>query len=262
VRLAASNDTLAAFDDDTAAVLRQLHPSRSAPTCDFPALSLQENDLNSAIKSFLAGSAGGLDGLRSQHLKDMTSPITGIAGQRLIAPLMEFCNMYLTGVVPLAIPPILYGASLCVEKERWSVRPIAVGSTLHHLVAKVACRSGRKEMVTKLAPVQLGLGIQLGAEAATLHAARSFLSYLSSGQALRKIDFSNAFATLHRKNMLGVVREEMSEKLQFIRSCCSRQSFLLFGQYVLLSDEGTQKGDTLQWPASLLPHRHYSRQMN
>jgi hypothetical protein len=118
MRLAASNDTLAAYDDDdTAAALRQLHPSRAAPTCEsqlqpvvrVPVLMLSENDITSAIKSFLAGSAGGLDGLRPQHRKDMTSPITGIAGQRLmIASLMEFCNVCLAGVVPFAIRPILY----------------------------------------------------------------------------------------------------------------------------------------------------------
>jgi hypothetical protein len=34
VRLAASSDTLAAYDDDTASVLCQLHSSRTAPTCD------------------------------------------------------------------------------------------------------------------------------------------------------------------------------------------------------------------------------------
>jgi hypothetical protein len=253
VRLAASNDTLAAYDDDTAAVLRQLHPSRAAPTCDsqlqpvvgMPALTLSENDITSAIKSFLAGSAGGLDGLRPQHLKDMTSPITGIAGQRLIASLMEFCNMCLAGVVPLAIRPILYGASLCaLTKKGGGVRPIAVGSTLRRLVAKAACRSAREKMVTKLAPAQLGFGIQWGAEAAA-HAARSFLSNLSDGQALLKIDFSNAFNTLRREHMLAVIHEEMPELFPFIYSCYSGQSFLRFGQYTLLSDEGTQQGDPL-----------------
>jgi hypothetical protein len=92
VRLTASNDTLAAYDDDTVATLRQLDSSRTTPTCDLPnppvdnipALQLLENDIVVAIKSFLAGSAGEMDGLQPHHLKDMTGPITGIAGQRLI----------------------------------------------------------------------------------------------------------------------------------------------------------------------------------
>lgn len=60
VGLAASSDTLTAYDDDTAAILHQLLSSRAAPTkgvVDMPALTLSANDITSAIKSFLAGSA-------------------------------------------------------------------------------------------------------------------------------------------------------------------------------------------------------------
>jgi hypothetical protein len=253
VRLTASNDTLAAYDDDTVAALRQLHPSRTTPTCDLPhppvdnvpALKLSENDIVAAIKSFLAGSAGGLDGLRPQHLKDMTGPVTGIAGQRLIVSLTEFCNMCLAGQVPPAIRPILYGASLCaLTKKGGGVRPIAVGSTFRRLVAKAACRTVREEVAIKLAPAQLGFGIHQGAEAAA-HAARSFLSNLTDGQALLKIDFTNAFNTLRRDRMLLVIREELPELFPFISSCYSGQSFLRFGKYTLMSDEGPQQGDPL-----------------
>jgi hypothetical protein len=253
VRLTASNDTLAAYDDDTVAALRQLHPSRTTETSDLPhppvynvpALTLSENDIAAAIKSFLAGSAGGLDGLRPQHLKDMTGPITGIAGQRLIVSLTEFSNMCLAGQVPPAIRPILYGASLCaLTKKGGGVRPIAVGSTFRRLVAKAACRTVKDEVVVKLAPAQLGFGIQQGAEAAA-HAARSFLGNLSDGQALLKIDFTNAFNTLRRDRMLLVIREELPELFPFISSCYSGQSFLRFGKYTLMSDEGPQQGDPL-----------------
>ena len=105
----------------------------------------------------------------------MTSPITSIAGQRLIVSLIEFCNMCLSGQVPPAIRPILYGASLCaLTKKGGGVRPIAVGSTFRRLVAKAACRTVKEEVVVKLAPAQLGFGILQGAEAAA-HAARNFL---------------------------------------------------------------------------------------
>ena len=85
VRLAVSNDTLAPYGDATAAALRQLHPPRATPTASFPpspsdgvgssfaALTLTDSDIAAAIKSFPAGSAGGLDGMRPQPLKDMTS---------------------------------------------------------------------------------------------------------------------------------------------------------------------------------------------
>jgi len=99
------------------------------------------------------------------------------------------------GRVPSVVRPIFNGASLCaLNKKDGGVRPIAVGSTLHRLVAKAACQLVREVAVTKHTPAQLGFGIQLGAEAAA-HAARSFLNNLTEGQALLKIDFINAFNT-------------------------------------------------------------------
>jgi len=94
----------------------------------------------------------------------MTSPITGIAGQWLIASLAEFTNLCKEGCVPSFVRPILYGASLCaLNKKDGGITPFAVGSTLRRLVARVASCQLVKEL---LAPAQLGFGIQVGDEAA------------------------------------------------------------------------------------------------
>ena len=60
-----------------------------------------------------------------------------------------------------------------------------------------------------------------------------------------KIDFTNAFNTLSRDAMQAVIREELPELYPFIESCYSGQSYLRFGHYTLLSDEGSQQGDPL-----------------
>jgi hypothetical protein len=105
-------------------------------------------------------------------------------------------------------------------------------------VAKAACRSVRESVVAKLATSQLGFGIQQGAEAAA-HSARSFLSNISKGQALLKIDFTNAFNTLGRNEMLRVIHNKLPELLfNFIANCYSDSSFLRFGQFTLMSAEG------------------------
>lgn len=265
IRLAVSVDTLAPYNDATATALRQLHPPRASPTtasplttkpdvnyqsnqsdCGTPTiLTLTERDIMNAIKSFPAGSAGGMDGLRPQHLKDMTSPFTGVAGQQLLTSLTEFANMCLAGHVPPSMRPVFYGATLCaLAKKGGGVRPIAVGSTLRRLVAKAACRAVRDAVVVKLAPSQLGFGVQQGGEAAA-HAARSFLANLIDGHALLKIDFTNAFNTLSREEMLNVIHNELPELYPFIDSCYSDPSFLRFGQYTIISDEGPQQGDPL-----------------
>jgi hypothetical protein len=82
---------------------------------------------------------------------------------------------------------VFYGVSL-----RGSVRPIAIGSTLRRLAGKAACRSVKDKTITKPAPYQFDFGVRFGAKA-TVHAARSFLLNHDRGQALFKIDFSNAF---------------------------------------------------------------------
>ena len=89
IRLASSDETIAPFDDVTAEALRVKHPARASSDSMTPTpksdlcLCLQQADVMVAIKSFMPGSAGGLDGLRPKHLKDMTSVSAGDAGQRL-----------------------------------------------------------------------------------------------------------------------------------------------------------------------------------
>ena len=71
------------------------------------------------------------------------------------------------------------------------IRPIAVGSTLHHLVAKVVCNILKSDMSTLLASCHLGLGVKGGAEAA-IHAARCYIQH-PPGHIVVKLDFMNAF---------------------------------------------------------------------
>ena len=83
IRLAASDDTLASFTNVTVEELKLKHPPRTAHTQLFcganaPTLSTQPNHLMlsesailAAVRSFQPGSAGGLDGLRPQHLKEL-----------------------------------------------------------------------------------------------------------------------------------------------------------------------------------------------
>ena len=139
--------------------------------------------------------------------------------------------MCLAGHVPSTIRSLFYGASLCsLVKKGGGVRPIAVGSTLCRLIAKAACHTEREAVVIKLVPSQLGFGIRQGVEAAA-HAARSFLGSMTKGQALLKVDFTNAFNTLSRDEMLTVIHDALPELFPFIDSCCSGQSFLRYGQY-------------------------------
>ena len=76
----------------------------------------------------MPGSAGGLDGLRPQHLKDTMSVSAGDAGPRLQERLTEFTSLCLAGRVPTAIQPVFCGTALCALKKDGDIRPIAVDS--------------------------------------------------------------------------------------------------------------------------------------
>jgi len=124
IRLAASDDTLAPFTDATVEELKLKHQPRAANTQLFSAanattqstqpnsLMLSESDILAAVISFQPGSAGGLDGLRPQHLKDLNNTGTGDVGRRLPSRLTDFVNICLAGRVPYAVKPVSCGVSL------------------------------------------------------------------------------------------------------------------------------------------------------
>lgn len=180
--LVSSDDTLTDFDDATLAALQSIHPvslpdSRIPPPPPPPPASptqVLSTDVLSAIKSFPNGSAGGPDHLRPQHLKNMLPNLQDPDDSPMLS---GFCSLVLRGgETPDTARPLFFGASLvALRKKQGGIRPIAVGCTLHHVVAKIAGHSVMEEMADLLSPRQLGYGIQGGTEAA-VHVARFFSS--------------------------------------------------------------------------------------
>ena len=80
----------------------------------------------------------------------------------------------LPGKVPEEIRPVFFVASLlALKKKDGGICPIAIGSTLQHLVAKVGCSKVASRMEEYLSPLRLGFGTQFGAKAA-IHSARAY----------------------------------------------------------------------------------------
>ena len=251
VRLAASDETMAPNNQCTVDALISKHPRAihhpqyTTSNAAVEPLQRQEADTAAAIKSFPAGSAAGLDGLRPQHLKDMVGGQTAAAGQQLLSRLTDFTNIVLSGHVPNVIRPVLCGASLCaLRKKDGGLRPIAVGNTLRRLVAKVACSAVRDRVTERLAPLQLGFGVKQGAEAAA-HAARCYVGNLGPGEALLKIDFANAFNTINRDEVFEAIADYAPELLPFIDVCYGQPTFLCYGDHMIMSEVGMQQGDPL-----------------
>lgn len=258
IRLAASDDHLAPVNSTTLAALQAKHPSKAQTSSDCrlhadqmtasnvnSSLTVQRENILAAIRSFPNGSAGGLDGLRPQHLKEMTSSQCGHAGEHLIDTLTTFANKVLDGQVPDAIKPFFCGASLfALSKKDGGIRPIAVGCTLRRLVAKIVVNRVSAEVATILAPHQLGVGIKLATEAAA-HASRTYINNLTAGQAVLKLDFNNAFNSLHRDIMLMAVKNYLPHLRNYVELCYAQPSELYFGNEIIMSEEGAQQGDPL-----------------
>ena len=218
------------------------HPYTLIPSADQTSqhFTISGEDITQAILSFPKSSAGGPDGLRPQHLKDMLSVQT--SHHVLLPALVSFVQLVLEGRTPSSVRPFFFGANLtALHKKDGGIRPIAVSCTLRRLVAKIAASKVREELTSLLAPRQLGFGIKGGAEAA-VHAARLYAGDLDDNHWIVKLDFKNAFNSLRRDKLLLAVRELAPALYPFVHSCYSS---LFWHDSVLQSAEGVQQGDPL-----------------
>ena len=217
------------------------HQNTSFPRLgeDPSSISVSEEEIIGAIRSFPNGSVGGPDGLSPQHVKDMIRPTTIDGGAALTSALARFVNLVLEGKTPLTIHPFFLGASLtALTKKEGGVRPIAVGCTLCRFIAKVAGSKVRDEMIDLLAPRQLGYCVRGGTEAA-VHAARLYVQDLEQ-KCVLKLDFRNAFNSL-RRDKIQAVKSFAPNLLPLVHSAYSSPSLLFWDDKSIQSAEGVQQ---------------------
>ena len=93
-------------------------------------------------------------------------------------------------------------------------------------------------------PLQLGVGVSGGCEAA-VHAARRFLDNMQDNWVLVKLDFSNAFNSLHRRTILDAIASRAPHLYRYCYTAYAAPSSLIFGDFEISSEEGIQQGDPL-----------------
>lgn len=254
IRLLSSDDKLAPKNEDTLLKLQEKHPDHDRvqnfeefkeqefSSCSF----FSSSDVKNRIISFRPGSAGGLDSLRPQHLKDLIAEDIGIYSLNLLNIITDFANFILYNSIPELIVPIFYGASLCaLNKKGGGIRPIAMGLCWRRLAAKLICSSIYDLLGSFLRPFQLGFGTKNGSESIT-HAIRRYLSFShNSPKIVLKIDFCNAFNMINRSTILSRTNQYIPEFQNFIFQSYSNKSILSFGDHILYSQRGVQQGDPL-----------------
>src|SRR6218665_3062094 len=166
-----------------------------------------------AVRTFPSGSAGGPDDFRPGHLLELVG--SGDGALPLAEAVTDFTNLLLRGECPPTVRPILFGGNLiALNKDSGGLRPIAIGYLWRRLAAKCANRRAVARLSAHFTPVQLGIAVPGGCEAA-VHATRRFIRSMRPDQVLVKLDFTNAFNSLIRDIMLSAVYKTIPEIYPF-----------------------------------------------
>ncbi|XP_061709915.1 uncharacterized protein LOC133519817 isoform X2 [Cydia pomonella] len=151
-RLLFSSDTLATYSPAVLNALQEKHPCASMPSPqpNSPAatsqpLQVSKTAILHAILSFPAGSAGGLDGISPQHLKDLTSPLAGDAGCQQGDPLGP-------AIFSLAIHPVI--SQLTSELNFWYLDDGTIGGSKSSVLADL------KTLIDRFAEIGLSINFK------------------------------------------------------------------------------------------------------
>jgi hypothetical protein len=249
IRIISSDDCPADSNAQTLQALRKLHPPASLDRQHFPdpiklsAVQFTDYDVTAAIRAFPAGSAGGPDGIRPQHLRDLTS--NKVNGQVLVTTLTGLINILMNGKCPPSVTSVFFGGRLiALQKKAGGIRPISIGYTWRRLAAKCVNNYAISLLGDSVAPIQLGIGSSGGCEAA-VHATRRFLANMPDDFVAVKLDFTNAFNSIHRDAVLTAIADKLPDIYQFCHLAYHQTSILQYGSEIVESAEGMQQGDPL-----------------
>ena len=128
VRILSSDEAFPNFDESTLQSLESKHPFPKFPIVksDYESslnpskfFEGKKEEIYKAILSFPSGSSGGLDGMKPQYLKDLTSSQLGENASNLLTALTDLINSIFKGKIPKILLLIYFGANLCALKKRW-----------------------------------------------------------------------------------------------------------------------------------------------
>ena len=254
LRLLTTSDSISLPTEEVIAALHAKHPPAAPdevlpepPDPDQHSLTVEEADVLAAIKATAPGSAAGLDGVRPMHLRHLVAKRTAEAGRRLTSALTELINTAIAGDIPEHARQAFFGASLvAIKKKDGGVRPIAIGSIYRRLASKLLARRMSSALAPELQPAQLGVGVQMGCEAA-VHAVREYTDAHSGtpDHVVAKLDLTNAFNTVYRSAMLREVFRRFPAAAPLVSQAYSQPSPLHLGSTRFMSSRGVQQGDPL-----------------
>jgi hypothetical protein len=163
----------------------------------------------------------------------------------LLAAIGRLTKLWARGDIPPEHAPLFCAANLTpLRKAAGGVRPVAVGDILRRLVGKTLLSTGlAREQISKLAPLQTGIGIK-GATEAVAMTCQSIVDLTGPQGAwvMLKVDMSNAFNCVSRKCVLQGALQYCPSVYNFLLTAYRTRAPLFSGGRVLWSEEGTHQG--------------------
>ena len=225
------------------------------PTAPLLAAPYLPPDFNimAVLHSFPKDTACGPSGLRIQHLIEAAEVPLQFP---ICAVLREVVNLLISGKVPVHAARFLAGGNLvALEKNKPNppppppppdIQPIAVGEAIRRLVGKCLCSMTKAKAHDFLAPFQLGVACQGGAEK-IIHGLRSCVDehWQEVDFAVLKIDLLNAFNRVSRQAVLNACALHIPELLPWSQWCYGQHPALWHSLGTISSEIGVQQGDPL-----------------
>ena len=143
---------------------------------------------------------------------------------------------------------LLFSSNLiALRKKNVGIRSVAVGNVFRRLAAKVGCYAVSRAVSHELLPIQLGVSVKGGAEAA-VHAVRTFITYnidSNDHKIMVELDMMNAFSSIRRDHVLQTCLDRTPEiaKLSFL--AYSKPSSVIASDHSITSSTGVKQGDPI-----------------
>ena len=194
------------------------------------------------IKNLAKESSSGWDGWKFEHFQTIFMGWDQASAQGSRVGLRVLLDQLAKGWLPPVAQYFFLSAKVIpLAKEGGGVRPIAIGSCLRRLAAKLLL-GHTKNLSDFFVPLQTGVATSNGIE--SLYHATNFA--WEAGCHVATLDVSNAFNSFYRDVMLYKAFTHFPKLFPFIELCYgNRSTIAVDAEHPLSSERGTQQGDPL-----------------
>jgi hypothetical protein len=238
-------DPMMDVDDGTVRQLQDLHPrapplAGTAEPAATPPAQIGAEQFEAILRNLKRGKAAGPSGWTYEHIR-----CAGLHDERAGEAIRRYINLILAGRIPHS-ETLLASRLIALEKPSGAPRPIAIGEIFIRL-ASICALACVPDAGALLAPLQIGVGIQGGAEIPG-HALRP--DFADPATVTVSTDLQNAFNEMSRETMRTQLAETLPQLLPYFHTVYGRGSPLVAVRpdgttAELRSESGVRQGDPL-----------------